>query len=254
MKLSPGRVHQRSDGHVDPVVLNGHDCREQRKDADVFRPAVSPLSVRCCSWAGGIFKEVTDRLLAGAGLALLTPLLLLIAIVVKLDSKGPVLFKQTRIGKRGRPFTFYKFRGMYVNAIERFPELYDYNYSPEKIQTLRFHSKHDPRITRTGSFLRRTSLDELPNLINVLLGDMSLVGPRPEIPELVPYYGEAADTILSVKPGVTSLGKLVGRDNITFFETLDLDLEYVRTRSVVRDFWILYATVFMVLTGKNIGH
>jgi lipopolysaccharide/colanic/teichoic acid biosynthesis glycosyltransferase len=104
-----------------------------------------------------------------------------------------------------------------------------------------------------GRFIRRTSLDELPNLINVVLGDMSLVGPRPEIPELIPYYGSAANTVLSVKPGITSLAKLIGRDHFTFAETLAIDVEYVRTRSLIGDLRILIGTVVMVLTGRSAG-
>ena len=177
-----------------------------------------------------------------------------LALAVRLDSRGAVLFRQPRVGRGGRLFTFYKFRGMYEDARERFPELYDYRYSSAEIQELRFHPAEDPRVTRMGKVLRRTSLDELPNLINVVLGDMSLVGPRPEIPELIPYYGEAAAEILSVKPGITSLAKLVGRDNTNFQETLELDLRYLRQRSLLYDFRILVGTVILVLTGRSIGH
>jgi len=206
------------------------------------------------SGAGEVIKDATDRLLAAVGLVLVSPLLLAIAVAVRLDSPGPALFRQTRVGRNRRPFTFYKFRGMFRDAQRRFPKLYDYSYSAAEVQDLRFHPEEDPRVTRVGKFLRRTSLDELPNLINVVLGDMSLVGPRPEIPELIPYYGAAADAALSVKPGVTSLAKLVGRDHFTFSETLAVDLEYIRTRSLLRDFRILTATVILVLTGRNVGH
>lgn len=202
---------------------------------------------------GEATKDVTDRVLAAVGLLAISPLLVAIAIAVRLDSNGPALFRQSRVGRGGRNFTFYKFRGMSVDAFERFPELYDYRYSAEEIQNLRFHPDADPRVTRVGRFLRRTSLDELPNLMNVVLGDMSLVGPRPEIPELIPYYGEAASVILSVKPGITSLAKLIGRDNLTFQETLELDRRYLRERSLALDFRILFGTLFMIVTGRNIG-
>jgi lipopolysaccharide/colanic/teichoic acid biosynthesis glycosyltransferase len=206
------------------------------------------------SRSGELLKDVTDRVLAAVGLALVSPVLLAVAIAVKLDSPGPAFFRQTRIGRGGRPFTFWKFRGMAVDAKRRFPELYDYNYSAEEVQGLRFHPGRDPRVTRVGQFIRRTSLDELPNLLNVVLGDMSLVGPRPEIPELVPYYGRSAKTVLSIKPGITSLAKLLGRDNITFQETLELDLRYIRERSLRTDLGILLGTVILVTTGRNIGH
>jgi lipopolysaccharide/colanic/teichoic acid biosynthesis glycosyltransferase len=203
--------------------------------------------------AGERAKDVMDRVLAAIGLAIVSPVLLAIAIAIRLDSPGPAFFRQTRIGRDGRPFRFWKFRGMYVDARRRFPELYDYRYSAEQARTLRFHPPSDPRVTRTGSFIRRTSLDELPNLINVVLGDMSLVGPRPEIPELVPYYGASAKLILSVKPGITSLAKLLGRDHLTFEETLELDLRYVRERSLRMDLGVLMGTVWMILTGRNVG-
>ncbi len=203
---------------------------------------------------GEFVKDATDRVLAAIGLLLVSPVLAAVAVAVKLDSPGPAFFRQTRIGRGGRPFTFWKFRGMYVDARERFPELYDYSYSSDEVQNLRFHPDEDPRVTRIGRFIRRTSLDELPNLLNVVFGDMSLVGPRPEIPELIPYYGRAAKTVLSVKPGITSLAKLVGRDHITFQETLDLDLRYIRERSLRTDFGILFGTVVMVTTGRNVGH
>lgn len=210
--------------------------------------------VGCYSRAGEFAKDAIDRVLATIGLLAITPIILGVAIAVKLDSPGPAFFRQTRIGRGGRPFTFWKFRGMYVDARKRFPELYDYRYSAEQLQNLRFHPGEDPRVTRVGAFIRRTSLDELPNLINVITGDMSLVGPRPEIPELIPYYGRSAKTVLSVKPGITSLAKLIGRDNITFQETLELDLRYIRERSLRVDLGILFGTVWMILTGRNVGH
>lgn len=205
------------------------------------------------SRGGELVKDVTDRVLAALGLLLISPVLLVIAVAVKLDSPGPAFFSQTRIGRNGRPFRFWKFRGMFVDARKRFPELYDYTYNAEQAQELRFHPPADPRVTRVGRFIRRTSLDELPNLVNVVLGDMSLVGPRPEIPELIPYYGDGAKLVLGVKPGITSLAKLLGRDHFTFRETLDLDLRYVRERSLRLDFAILLGTVWLVTTGRSVG-
>ena len=203
---------------------------------------------------GELVKSLTDRVLAAIGLVVISPLLGMIALAVRLDSPGPALFLQSRVGRGGRTFTFCKFRGMYVDARQRFPELYDYNYSATEVHDLRFHPQEDPRVTRVGQVLRRTSLDELPNLINVVLGDMSLVGPRPEIPELLTYYGAAAEEILSVRPGITSLAKLVGRDNITFEETLALDRRYIRERSLALDFRLLFGTAVMVMTGRSVGH
>jgi lipopolysaccharide/colanic/teichoic acid biosynthesis glycosyltransferase len=213
-----------------------------------------PAAVGRYTPPGELVKALSDRVLAAIGLAVIAPLLAIIALVVRFDSPGPALFRQPRIGRGGRTFTFWKFRGMFVDARQRFPELYDYNYSAAEVQDLRFHPSEDPRVTRVGQILRRTSLDELPNLINVVLGDMSLVGPRPEIPELLSYYGAAAGEILSVRPGITSLAKLVGRDNITFEETLALDRRYVRERSLALDFRLLFGTAWMVVTGRSVGH
>ncbi len=203
---------------------------------------------------GEFTMQVLDRALATIGLVAISPVLLLLALAVKLDSSGPAFFRQTRIGRGGRPFTFYKFRGMYVDAKERFPHLYDYRYSQEEVQNLRFHPEADPRVTRVGHFIRRTSLDELPNLLNVVIGDMSLVGPRPEIPEMLPYYGRHANSVLTVKPGITSLAKCVGRDDLTFRETLELDLHYIRERELRMDLAILFGTVWKITIGRNVGH
>jgi len=218
------------------------------------------------------FIRTIDVAVASAVLVATAPLLIAIAILIKRDSPGPVLFRHVRIGANsrrrdvpyrgphrrakdlyGKPFALYKFRTMYADARERFPELYDYRYDAEQVRRLRFHPPSDPRVTRVGRFIRRTSLDELPNLINVVLGDMSLVGPRPEIPELLPYYGAAAASVLAVKPGITSLAKLLGRDHLTFEETLELDVRYVRERSLRTDLRVLVGTVWMVLTGRSIG-
>ena len=215
--------------------------------------AGSPVAVGRYTPLGELVKVLCERTLAVAGLLVIAPLLALIALAVRLDSPGPALFRQPRVGRDGRAFTFWKFRGMYVDARERFPELYDYRYSAAEVRELRFHPREDPRVTRVGRVLRRTSLDELPNLVNVVLGDMSLVGPRPEIPELLPYYGDAGAEILSVRPGITSLAKLVGRDNITFEETLELDRRYIRERSLALDLRLLCGTAVMVVTGRNIG-
>ncbi len=215
--------------------------------------APAPAAIGRYTPLGEIAKATSDRVFAGLGLLVISPLLAVIALAVRLDSPGPALFRQRRIGRGGRSFTFWKFRGMIADARQRFPELYDYDYSAEEVHDLRFHPDEDPRVTRAGRFLRRTSLDELPNLINVVLGDMSLVGPRPEIPELLGYYGAAATEILSVRPGITSLAKLTGRDNLTFAETLDLDRRYIRERSLALDFRLLFATAVLVLTGRNIG-
>jgi lipopolysaccharide/colanic/teichoic acid biosynthesis glycosyltransferase len=193
-----------------------------------------------------LVRRVIDVTVSAALLVLLSPLIALLAGLIRATSRGPAVFRQVRLGQGGRQFVFYKFRGMYVDAHERWPELYDYSYEPDELQTLRFHPDRDPRVTAIGRFLRRTSLDEILNFWNVLKGEMSLVGVRPEIPELIPYYGDHAAAILSIKPGITSLAKVTGRDELTFTETLDLDVEYVRRRSLRLDLKILAATVMTV--------
>jgi lipopolysaccharide/colanic/teichoic acid biosynthesis glycosyltransferase len=193
-----------------------------------------------------LVRRLLDVTVAAALLVLLSPVIVLLGLLIRATSRGPAVFRQVRLGQGGRPFVFYKFRGMYVDAQERWPELYEYSYQPEELRTLRFHPDRDPRVTPIGRFLRRTSLDEILNFWNVLKGEMSLVGVRPEIPELIPYYGEHAAAILSLKPGITSLAKVTGRDELTFTETLDLDVEYVRRRSLRLDAKILGATVMTV--------
>lgn len=197
-------------------------------------------------------RRALDIAIALVVLVLSLPLLLVVALAVRLDTRGPALFRQTRIGRGGRPFTLVKFRGMHVDARERWPELYDYSYAPEELAELRFHPQHDPRVTRVGRVIRRTSVDELLNFWNVLRGEMSVVGPRPEIPELLPYYGEHAATVLTVKPGVTSLAKVSGRDGLTFLQTLAIDVEYVRTRSLGADLQIMARTVGTVLLQHGV--
>jgi lipopolysaccharide/colanic/teichoic acid biosynthesis glycosyltransferase len=201
---------------------------------------------------GAIIRRSWDIVIALVVLVLSAPLLGAIALAIRMDSPGPAIFRQTRIGKHGREFVLYKFRGMYVDARERWPDLYEYVYSREEMQTLRFHPDADPRVTRMGRFLRRTSLDELLNFWNVLKGDMSVVGPRPEIPELMPYYGVDARLILSVKPGVTSLAKVSGRDELTFAESLAKEIEYIRGRSLRLDLKIMAATVATVVLQRGI--
>jgi lipopolysaccharide/colanic/teichoic acid biosynthesis glycosyltransferase len=197
-------------------------------------------------------RRVVDVTMAVVVLAITAPLLVAIGIAVRLDSPGPAIFRQTRVGEDGRLFTFYKFRGMFVDARDRWPDLYAYDYSPDEVSDLYFHPRSDPRVTRMGRLLRRTSIDELLNFWNVLRGDMAVVGPRPEIPEMIRYYGQYAELILSVRPGVTSLAKVSGRDELTFAQTLERDLEYVQCRSLMLDLKIIAATIATVLLQRGV--
>lgn len=194
-----------------------------------------------------VAKRAFD-LLASASLIVLTlPVMVVLWVLVRLDSRGPAIFRQDRVGKDGEIFRFYKFRTMYVDARERFPDLYAYDYSPEDVESMFFKLPHDPRLTRLGKRLRRTSLDELPNLFCVLLGRMTMVGPRPEIPEMVAYYRPGQLAKFSVKPGLTGLAQVSGRNILRFQETISADLLYVEHRGFWYDLGILLRTVKAVI-------
>jgi lipopolysaccharide/colanic/teichoic acid biosynthesis glycosyltransferase len=192
-------------------------------------------------------KRVLDVLVAGLALVIFAPVMVLIAIIIRWDSAGPAVFRQQRVGQGGRIFTFYKYRTMYVDARERFPELYDYGFSAEEWRTLFYKLPEDPRLTRFGQLLRKTTLDELPNLFNVLQGDMSLVGPRPELPEYVRYYTDEQLAKFSVRSGVTGLAQTSGRGMLSVQEQISADVEYVENRSLWFDLKILFRTLQMVV-------
>jgi lipopolysaccharide/colanic/teichoic acid biosynthesis glycosyltransferase len=191
--------------------------------------------------------RVLEVIFAGTVLLATAPLMVVIACIIRLDSRGPALFRQWRLGKDAKPFRFYKFRTMFVDARERYPELYAYRYSAQDLKELCFKVPEDPRVTRVGRWLRKSTLDELPNFINVVIGNMALVGPRPEIPEMLCYYAEDEVSKFDVRPGVTGLAQTSGRGRLSFLETKRLDAEYVRARSVKEDIRILLRTVRMVL-------
>lgn len=197
-----------------------------------------------------LIKRLLDILGAIIGIIISTPILIVVIFLIRRESPGPAIFKQTRIGMGGKPFTIYKLRGMYVDAKERFPELYD--YSDKKGLDFYFHEHEDPRITKIGKFIRKTSIDELPNFFNVLKGDMSLVGPRPEIPEVISLYGDDTAKYLSIKPGITCSSKASGRDSLTKEETLKLDLEYIDNMSLSLDIKLLYRTFKQVIFRENV--
>ncbi len=196
-----------------------------------------------------IGKRVTDISVAAIATVIFAPVIAIIALLIRLDSPGPAIFRQQRVGHGGRTFTFYKFRTMYADAKERFPELYDYRYSTEQWNTLFYKLPEDPRMTRFGRIVRKTTLDELPNLFNVLKGDMSLVGPRPELPDYVEYYTPAQLAKFSVRAGVTGLAQSSGRGTLPVQDQIAADLEYVARSSFWFDVKILARTVAMVVRG-----
>jgi lipopolysaccharide/colanic/teichoic acid biosynthesis glycosyltransferase len=178
------------------------------------------------------------------------PLILVAAAAIRIETPGSPFFIQTRLGRNGKPFRICKLRGMYTDARIRFPSYYD--YSAKRDLDFCFHHEEDPRVTRAGMFIRKTSIDELPNLWNVVLGDMSLVGPRPEIPEVLALYGSDRREYLSVKPGVTCLSKVTGRDRLTKRETIDFDIKYIRERSFGLDLTILWQTFRGVVLRRDV--
>ena len=216
------------------------------------KPVAPPISVtlRATPPAYEPVKRTFDFF---AGLVLLliaTPIILLAALLIRLETKGSPFFIQTRLGKNGRPFKIVKLRGMFIDARTRFASYYD--YSKHRDLEFCFHHEEDPRVTRAGRLIRKTSIDELPNLWNVVCGDMSLVGPRPEIPEVLALYGPYRDDYLSVKPGVTSLSKVTGRDRLTKKETINFDLDYIRRRSFKLDMQILWRTFTSVVLRRDV--
>ncbi|MEU0134987.1 sugar transferase [Streptomyces sp. NPDC006296] len=192
-------------------------------------------------------KTVVDRTGAALGLLLLSPLLLGVAVAVRLSSPGPVFHRQTRHGRHNRPFTMWKFRTMVADAEARREQLSAANESEGPM----FKMRRDPRVTRIGHALRRTSVDELPQLLNVLRGDMSLVGPRPPLPEEVSRYDERELRRLAVRPGLTGLWQVSGRSDLSWQETVSLDLWYVDNWSVATDLGLLARTVRAVTDGRG---
>jgi exopolysaccharide biosynthesis polyprenyl glycosylphosphotransferase len=206
-----------------------------------------------------MLKRALDLVGASLGLLFLSPLFLLISILIKLDSSGPAIFKQKRVGKNGHIFTFYKFRSMYVSGDEEIHRSYVTNLIRGEARKMArkvgakkvFKLADDPRVTRVGRFLRRTSLDELPQLFNVLKGEMSLVGPRPPIPYEVELYEDWQMKRLSVLPGITGYWQVEGRANKDYNEMVKMDLQYIKNWSLWLDLKILSKTIKVVLSREG---
>ena len=195
-----------------------------------------------------VSKRIIDIIGSLAGLIFLSPLFLIVAILIKLeDPKGKVFFSQERNGKYPATFKMYKFRSMVHNAEELLEKLKDQNEQTGPV----FKMKEDPRITRVGKFIRKTSIDELPQLFNVLMGDMSLVGPRPPIPREVEQYTTYQMQRLGVKPGLTCLWQVGGRNSVDFDGWVELDIEYIKNRSLWLDIKLIIKTVFVLFGDRN---
>lgn len=194
-----------------------------------------------------ILKRGMDIIGAVLGLIFLSWLFLLVAILIKIeDPKGTVFFKQIRVGKNGKEFYMFKFRSMVMDAEEKLRDLLKYN----EIDGAMFKLKEDPRVTKIGKIIRKTSIDELPQLLNVLKGDMSLVGPRPPLPREVKKYTDYDLQRLLVVPGCTGLWQISGRSSLSFKEMVELDLKYINNRSIKKDIVIIMKT-FKLLLGSN---
>ena len=225
--------------------------RQELKRPSVFRH--NHIQLRMVLWhltirSSAFFKRLMDVILSIFAIIAGSPFFLITALLVKVTSPGPIIFSQVRVGRYGRHFKFYKFRSMYIDAEARKAELLKLNESGDGVI---FKMKRDPRITPVGRFIRKFSIDELPQLFNVLLGDMSLVGPRPPLPSEVRTYTLEERKRLNITPGITCLWQVSGRSELPFSKQIALDKEYIASRSAWKDFLILLKTIPAILTGKG---
>lgn len=194
-----------------------------------------------------LLKRIVDIICSIFGLILLSPIFLIIGIFIKLeDPAGTIFFNQIRIGKNEKKFKMYKFRSMYADAEKDLDVLMEFN----EIEGAMFKMKNDPRVTKVGKFIRKTSLDEFPQLLNVLKGDMSIVGPRPPLEKEVEKYSKKDKRRLSVTPGCTGLWQISGRNELNFNEMVELDLRYIREQSMLMDIKIIFLTVIVLIKSK----
>ena len=216
---------------TDNVVANKNEIRDFPKHKPVYE----------------FIKRCFDILFSAAALVLLSPIFLIISIAIKLHDGGPVLYVSQRVGKHGKRFNFYKFRSMCVDA----DEIYEKIKSQTKTNGPTFKLENDPRVTKVGKFLRKTSLDELPQFFNILKGDMSFVGPRPPLVREVEEYDDYAMQRLTVTGGLTCFWQFMGRSNIDFKGMVELDLKYIEKRSIWTDIKILFMTIPAVFRGNG---
>lgn len=217
------------------AIKNETDYSEQIKKVGIYNKYI---------------KRGIDIFLSLIGLIILSPIFCIIAIAIKLDSKGPVFYKHKRIGKNGKIIYLYKFRSMYTDSKERLEMLLK-NPDIKREWEENFKLENDPRITKVGSFLRKTSLDELPQLLNILKGEMSIIGPRPVIDEELEKYGQNKDKFLSVTPGLTGWWACNGRSATTYEDRMKLELYYVENQSFVLDIKCFFKTITTVLNRQG---
>ncbi|MCM8709417.1 exopolysaccharide biosynthesis polyprenyl glycosylphosphotransferase [Clostridium sp. SYSU_GA19001] len=194
-----------------------------------------------------LVKRLMDIVLSILGLVLLSPVMIIVSIIIKFESEGPIIFVQERVGQYGELFKMYKFRSMIDNAEDLIESLKDKN----EMSGPMFKITDDPRVTKIGKFIRKTSIDELPQLINVLKGEMSLVGPRPNLPREVRKFTPYQNNKLLAKPGLTCYWQVMGRNNIDFEEWIELDIKYIEDRSLWVDIKLIFKTIFLLFGDKN---
>ena len=188
-------------------------------------------------------KRIFDFMAAICGVIILSPVMLVIAILIKVEDHGPVFYKQVRVGKNGKTFKMYKFRSMFVNADQMLAKLKEQN----DVEGPMFKMRDDPRVTKIGHFIRKHSLDELPQFLNVIKGDMSLVGPRPPLPSEVAEYSDYDKQRLYVTPGCTGLWQATEWNEVGFNEMVQLDIQYIQRASFMFDLWIIWKTVEIII-------
>lgn len=250
---------------IPPTALSAAALDEQRKAEKAARMlemysnqsfkstrTIQRMRLRLIAWVirnkiNSNLKRAFDLVIVCLALPFVLPVIGLMAIAIKLDSPGPVFFRQERVGKWGKTFYCYKFRSMYVDAEARKAELMAENDADEVI----FKMKNDPRVTRVGRLIRKASIDEIPQIFNVLKGEMSLVGPRPPVPYEVAQYQFDQMRRLDAVPGITGLQQVSGRSDLSFKRWVELDLQYISEQSLLKDVEILLKTVPAVLTGRG---
>jgi lipopolysaccharide/colanic/teichoic acid biosynthesis glycosyltransferase len=228
-------------------------CADKKSSNGVF--STSPVSaiatsveiIPKLSASQLVVKRIMDITVSVLSLPFFAVATIILIPLISFDSPGPVFYKQTRIGKNGRTFSLYKFRSMYIDADQRLHDVSHLNEAEGPV----FKIRKDPRVTRVGYWLRRSSIDELPQILNVLLGNMSLVGPRPPLPREVEKYTKYQWGRLAVKPGITCLWQIEGRSNLSFERWVELDLEYIRRQSLLLDLSIILRTIPAVLRGNG---
>lgn len=235
---------------VEDEAVRGHDQPLHEDEVTAYvRSQLAALDVQVMPNRNLVYrfvKRLLDLVIAVPAVVVAAPVIAVISFLIRRESPGPAIFRQRRVGRGGEVFTFYKFRTMYVDARERFPELYDYSFDSEELASRYYKQSDDPRNTPFGAAIRRTTLDELPNLFNVLKGEASIVGPRPELPDMIRHYHPSQLVKFRVKPGLTGLAACTGRNTLTIEEQIRADVEYVARQGLALDLWIIKETIRMI--------